>query len=366
MGENKAPWIDENGFYTYEPLFSYNAYINIVVGGRDIGKTYTKRRDCIREFIKRGYRFVAVVRHISRLKGSGKMQDGFFDKVSAEFPGYAFKTEGVFGFIAAKSEADENGKIPAKAWKLLCYFIAISEAEDLKERTFANIRDIIFDEFCIEKIGHKRYLPREFHQFTKALKSLDRINQDNTRLPLRVWLIGNSCDLVNPYFSAFGITTVPKFGYTWVDEKKTIMLNYIPDIQRPKERLSRTDSLISRYDKEDTITADNAFANGGDTFIERKPSSARFQYAMSLFGNDFGIWYDVKTAICYVNTKIPEGAPFTFVLTMGDMGNDKTMIQKTSAYGKQLANMAMAGRLRYDSPATRERFINLLGYLGVR
>lgn len=362
---DNRPWIDDGGHYTYTPMLGYNAFINIIIGARDIGKTFTRRMDCIGENLKRGYSYVELVRHQSELEGSDAMQFGYFDKLARFFPDHVFKVEGKHGFIADKADM-EDGKVPGSKWRHLVYFVAVSEYQKLKTRTFVNIRDIVFDEFTLEKVGYQRYLKNEVHMFFQVLKTLDRENPDGSHLPLRVWLIGNACDLTCPYLYAFGIRTAPKFGYRWMDEDKTVLLHYVPPFERKKANMSRTDKLISRFDESDGMTFDNEFLNGGDSFIEKKPSSAKFQYAIRLFGDDFGIWYDMRTTYVYVNRKIPPNTPYTFALTMSDMENDYSMIKKTSAYGRQISELAMAGRVRYDSPATRERFTQLLGFLGVK
>lgn len=355
-----------NGHYTYRPMYGYNAFINIVIGARDIGKTFTKRLDCVREYLKNGYNFVEIVRHQSELDGSDAMQAGYFDKLAQFFPDHVFKVEGKHGFIAPMSAMDSKGKVPGNSWNHLCYFIAVSEYQKLKTRTFVNIRDIVFDEFSLEKVGYQRYLKSEVHMFLQVLKTLDRENPDGSRLPLRVWLIGNACDLTCPYLYAFGVRSVPKFGYSWMDSSKSVLLHYVPPFERKREKLSRTEQLILEFDSQDGMTFGNEFSNGGDLFIEKKPSSAKFIYAVRLFGYDFGIWYDQKSGNMYVNTRIPNNTPFTFSLSRDSMDNDYTMIEKTSGYGRQIKALAMAGRVRYDSPATRERFAALLTFLGIR
>ena len=48
-------------FYDWERTLSYDADITMVIGARGYGKTYGLRRQFLRDYIGKGYRFVEVV-----------------------------------------------------------------------------------------------------------------------------------------------------------------------------------------------------------------------------------------------------------------------------------------------------------------
>lgn len=70
-------------FYDYQKVLSYNAFLNILIGERGVGKTYGITKFVINRFIKTGERFVYVRRYKPEMI---KAAPFFFDKVKKEFP----------------------------------------------------------------------------------------------------------------------------------------------------------------------------------------------------------------------------------------------------------------------------------------
>lgn len=70
-------------YYDYQKILSYNAFINILIGERGVGKTYGITKFVVNRFIKTGERFVYVRRYKPEMT---KAAPFFFDKVAKEFP----------------------------------------------------------------------------------------------------------------------------------------------------------------------------------------------------------------------------------------------------------------------------------------
>ena len=79
-------------FYDWAKTLSYDADVTMVIGARGIGKTFGLRRQCIRDFLKDGSRFVEITRYNNELSG---VSDGYFNRLSElpEFGDYMFKTD---------------------------------------------------------------------------------------------------------------------------------------------------------------------------------------------------------------------------------------------------------------------------------
>ena len=116
---------------------------------------------------------------------------------------------------------------------------------------------------------------------------------------------------------------------------------------------------------ESTMVFENKFNVGDMGDIEQKTPKARFAYALKYRDAVFAIWIDYKTGILYVNQTPPGDARNIFALTKRDRTIDYNMIRKTSDRIKLVLDAHYSNNARYDSPATREMFLELLGFLGV-
>ncbi|WP_187425958.1 phage DNA encapsidation protein, partial [Bacillus subtilis] len=122
----------EKVYWKPDRLLSYDRIVNMVVGGRSIGKTYGIKKQIIKEFIEKGHQFI----YLRRYKGELKKVGQFFDAVSKEFPDAKFEVKGREFWINGKKA---GYAIPLSAWQ--------SE----KGVDYPNVRTIFFDEFLREK-----------------------------------------------------------------------------------------------------------------------------------------------------------------------------------------------------------------------
>ena len=144
-------------FYDWNKTLSYDADVTMVIGARGIGKTFGLRKQCIKDFLRDGSRFVEITRYNNELSG---VSDGYFNRLSSlpDFSDYVFKSDARYAYIADK---DETKKKPE--WKLIGYFVSLSSAQRMKKRTFDHVRRLIFDEAILERSDrYHRYLPNEF------------------------------------------------------------------------------------------------------------------------------------------------------------------------------------------------------------
>ena len=150
-------------FYDWHKTLSYDADVTMVIGARGVGKTFGIRTQCIRDWIRDASRFVEVVRFKNELSG---VADGYFNRTGdqKEFDDYIFRTDARYAWIAKRPLESEDGERKIKPeWHLIGYFIALSDAQRMKKRTFDHVRRIIFDESILERSDrYHNYLPNEF------------------------------------------------------------------------------------------------------------------------------------------------------------------------------------------------------------
>lgn len=347
-------------YYDWEKTFSYDADITLIIGGRGIGKTYGMRLANVRQFLKTGERFVEVCRYQREIKDIG---EGYFDRIDRnnEFPNHMFKFEKDRFYIAEKPEKDQK-----PAWAVIGYIVGLTSQQSLKKRTFDNVRRIVMDEAVLERADkYHKYLPNEYVTFANLISTILREDPDSPTRG-RVYLLGNACDLLNPYLQNLGIDHAPDFGYSWF-RSKTVLLHYVEPVE-VESKVSNT--LVGRMlagTAEAETMFNNTFADAGTDYVEKKTPGAKFRYGIAFQDMVFGVWADWGRGKFYINRQLPNGADVQiFALTTRDNKVDYQMVKRTEEQLKFLMDMYYRGCVFYDSPATRESFMMVLAFFGIR
>lgn len=79
-------------YYDYQKILSYNAFINILIGERGVGKTYGASKMVIQRFLKKKEQFAYIRRYKPELK---KSVPNFFQALqnNNEFEGHTLTTK---------------------------------------------------------------------------------------------------------------------------------------------------------------------------------------------------------------------------------------------------------------------------------
>lgn len=333
--------------------------IALVLGAKDIGKTFGLRKVCVERFIRHEELFCEICRTNEELKA---VQHGYFDKLqnAGFFKDYIFKTEKNSGYIALRPVDDEK-----PVWRLLCYFVALTNFQREKKRTFICPRRFIFDEAVIDtKDRYHRYLPDEFLILANLLDSISR-QQPNSDYDYYLYILGNSVDLTCPYLRNLGINRIPKFGYSYY-KNKTVLLHYVePWDAADRRALTLVGRMLEGHD-ESKVIFDNEFSDTTGKEISRKTSNAKYNFAFRWGKITFAIWIDSKRALWFVTTKTPKDAKNIYTLAKKDSSVDYQAIERSAPIIDLLTQIYYIGGLRYESPATREAFFEVLSFIGIK
>lgn len=350
-------------YYDWEKTMSYqtgtNGEICLVLGAKDIGKTFGLRKKCVERFIKHGELFCEICRTNAE---RDEVMGGYFDKLqyAGFFTDYVFKVEKKAGYIALKPATDDD----KPQWRLICYFVALTNFQREKKRTYAHVKRFIFDECVIDtKDRYHRYLKDEFLILANLLDSISRQQTDGEQY--YVYMLGNAVDLTCPYLRYNGIRKLPKFGYSFY-KNKTVLLHYVEPWDAD-ERRART--LVGRMldgSEESRIVFDNVFADDTGREIMRKTSEARYRYALKWGRMVFAIWIDSGRGLWFITSKLPKDARNVYTLTKRDSSIDYRALKRADPLAKLLSEIYYIGGLRYESPHVREAFFEILEFLGVR
>lgn len=350
-------------YYDWEKTLSYDSEVTMVLTSRGRGKTYGIRLQAIRDAINKDFNFVEICRYKQELSG---VMSGYFDKIVSnnEFPEYTFKVENKKAYIAKRPD-DQEEKIKKDQWKQIGYFVALSEQQALKKHTFSNVRRIIFDEAVMDKHDKlHHYLYREFDILTNLIDTISR-QRPNEKTNCRLYLLGNSVDLLNPYFQRFGISKPPKYGYTWYNNKH-FLLHYEEAKDWGKDRIATTMVGHMVSNEEGNRIMDNTF-NINNDFIEIKPKNATFRFGIVYENIKYGVWFDWNNGLVYINSKIPSNTSCPiFALTLSDNKINYLMAKKSENSLKAISDLVCQGLVRYSNAGIKESFSRVLSLFGLK
>lgn len=372
--------------YRYTPwpkIFSHESTpgcdVTMVIEARGHGKTWGMREQVLRDWLKDGSRFVAVSRTANRIPDVMGDFFGALAKPDREGkPSSVLMREHRFMFrrvrntlLAYEIPREKWGaasvKVPRGAWDIVGYFVALSQAQNIKEQTFAKVRRIVFDEALIERPTPRHtYLRNEYDDLVSVVSSVTREQVEGGVLRPHVYLLANACTIANPYFERFGVDTFPPKGFSWW--RGHMFLLYVGDDKEYSDAVtSRTVAgrlgALSDYN---AMAADNEFQDAGTDMVCEKPRYAWFRVGVKAGEHTYGIWWDEQDARWWVGYGARDDARM-FTLTTEDKRIDYQMAARNEPFFRSLADSYRLDGVRFESVACRRNFeMEVLRLFGLR
>lgn len=314
-------------FYNIQKILTYNAFINILVGERGVGKTFSTSEFVTRQFIKKGYEFAYIRRYKSELSKSTKK---FFDalKVENKFPKNSLEVKGNNFYI--------DGIISG-------YSIALSTAQSIKSVNFSKVKYIIFDEFILEN-GSSHYIKNEVELFLGLIETIARMRD------VRVFMLGNAVTPYNPYFMFFNLT-LPYNNDIKLFKDGLILVQYMKNEEyRNIKKQSKFGKLVSGTEYEE-YAINNSFRLENQNFIAHKSGNSKFSFAIKYKNNIIGIWLDYFNGRVYASLNYINNGSI-FAVTSEDHSPNTMLLSVAKQYKgfKIFINNYKLGNLYYENP----------------
>lgn len=345
--------LNESDYYDGTKAVSYNCPITMVCGERSLGKTYWFKRRAIRRALDHGCTHIYMRRYDEQVKSLLRKRNNYFLDIVAndEFPGWEFRTN---------SRIMEYRRPEWKSWKTLGYFMALSTYENEKSGFDPHTDTIIYDEFIKE---NKRipYITNEPSALYNLWETIDR-REDRVKL----YLLGNAADLVNPFFLEWRVTLsedTPRYT-RWHDNM--VLLDYARSTEAFAERSQQ--SMIGRVTAKssyDSYARQNQFADLNDDFIRKtKPGNAIHICTFAYQNDVLGVWLDASQGEYQIMSGAPSDGKPVYTITRADMRPNLIMLRRSEPMLKTMSRMYRAGFIFFDRVRTRERFLDMLTRAG--
>ena len=355
-------------FYDWDKTYSYDADVTMVVGARGYGKTFGWRKSTTKRDIKltkegNDRRFTEIVRYKSQLS---MVSDNYFSRLSREpeLRDYVFRTDARYMFWADRP-SNKNKK---PDWYKLGYFVAMTDYQTDKTRTFDYVDRLLMDECILDRQDRfHRYLPNEVALLANIVDTVTRERADIDGLKPHVYLLGNAVDISNPYFAHYGVGSDLEYGYRWY-HNKTFLLHFVESSNYSREKSAGTvagrmlDGMV-----EGRENVQNIFHNISTEFVYKKPKNAKFLFAIILDGDKFGIWCDYLEGYYYVTDWAPNSNDKpVYALSYADYRINYIAVNRLHQVLRGFMDVFWAGLIRYDNLEAKRKFFKVLELLGVK
>lgn len=262
-------------YYNIDKILTYNAFINILIGERGVGKTFSVSEFVTRQFIKKKYEFAYIRRYKTEISKSAKK---FFEALKQEgkFTGHDLYTKGS-NFIIDDAVAG--------------YSMPLTTAQSLKSVNFSRVKYIIFDEFILE---NGSYLKNEVEIFLGLVETIARMRD------VKIFMLGNAVTQFNPYFMFFNLT-IPYNNDIKTFKDGLILVQYMNNTKyREEKKKSKFGRLVADTEYEE-YAINNSFRLENNDFISKKSGHSKFSFAMKYKSNIIGIWIDWNDGKMYAS-----------------------------------------------------------------
>lgn len=334
---------DSNIFYNYDKVLSYNAFLNIIIGERGVGKTYGAKKYSINRWLKKRKQFVYIRRYETDLDESvGSSSDmKFFEQVRKEFPDHEFKI--TKSKKVRKLYIDNN----------ICgYALPLSSADSLKSSSYDNVDTIIYDEFMLKEGATQHYLRNEPEAILDLIETVGRLKD------VKVFLLGNAISSTAPIMSYFNVT-LPYNSDIKLFKDGLILVNYIKnEAYREVKKKTKFGRLIdgTRYSK---YAIDNEFLTDSKSFIRKKDES-KFYFIFILNNKEYGVWRN-KDDYIFISDDIDPNCPLKFALNVDDHDESSIFLKiRNNPYFDTIISHYRFAKLCFENQVIKNNVMNTL------
>lgn len=354
--------LNENDYYDYTRVLSYHAPWIFIIGARGLGKTYGGKKLMIDDWVKRRWQFIYLRRTAEEQKNKGT----FFNDIADSYPELDFRVNGNQAECHWADDrdaiTDKNGK-KKSVWHIVGYFIALSQAGQVKSVAYPRVRTILFDEIFPDNM---RYLGGEVTALEEFYNTVDRWHDR-----VRLIMCSNAVSLANPYFAAFNINVTPQI------ENKTQYQRYCDSFIvveladyggfSAKIAKSRFGQFLSKFDADyAAYSIDNTFRDNSNALISNLSGAG---YVLSIKTREYGsfavyqILDDSKiTTVWQIARRQPKKQKW-YTLNYRLVDEKCILLKRSDDIIKRLIEAYRVGRVRFETPQTKSEFSMLLGTL---
>lgn len=319
--------------------------IYMITDLRSTGKTTYFLRMLTNRFIKRGEKFVYLVRFKNELAG---LADSLYKDVGSLF----FKSKTFTSSIKGDglyAELFINGEP-------FGYGLALNSYDKIKKKShlFVDASSILFDEFQSES---SRYVTNEVEAFHSIHQSLSRGGGEQVKY-LPVYMLSNHITLLNPYFNSFGLTNLHRDTRFYRGDGFVLEQQF--NLEIAKKRLKSGFERAFKKTDYSQMSTQGKYMLDDDKFIEKNHKLIG-RYLMTLIYKDceFGV-YDEGYKY-HVSDSSDITYPVRYIIGTG-YGENVSLLSGSPVTVRKMRNSFVNGNISFSSLNGKECLMKSISY----
>lgn len=326
--------MEDLNYYDIKYTLARGSPINMVIGQRGCGKTYSTTKYVLENWKNNAEKFLYIRRNRNQIAPAAR---NFFADYKDTYPIEA----------AHKEFKHEND--------VLGYYCNLSEAQTLKSGfDLKSVTTIIFDE-VIEK-NPEKYLIGEYTEFSDLLDTTLRLRND-----AKVIFLGNSYSMYNPYTLQWGTSFAPG-QKKWCSPDNFFRVELI---EMATITQARQNSIVGRFSQGteyDDMASHNEFILDVDEQIQKKSGKCVVEWSINHLNIEYYLYRDIITNDVIIDTS---GTPtkYRFTVDKNKAGKTYKLLQSYPDWVLKFRQLYGRGRIYFNTKKVRAQFINVMKYL---
>lgn len=328
--------------------------IFICTANKTAGKTTYFSRLEFNRYLKRKEKFMLVYRFNYELDGCAEKY--FKDIGSLFFPDWTMtslkKSKGIYHELFACQKDREEGE-PCG------YAVALNNIDQIKKMShfFSDTSSMMFDEFQSET---NHYCTDEVNKLIGLHTAVARGQGKMVRY-VPIYMIGNPVTILNPYYTALGITN--RLG------EKTRFLRghgYVMEQgYNDAAAKAQTESAFNRAfgdDKYIAYSAQGVYLNDVKTFIEHPEGRSKYLTTLKCDGREYAVRSFPDEGIIYCDDRPDQSYPSKISVTTEDHNINYVMLRANDLFIQQLRYFFDRGCFRFKDLRCKNAILKALSY----
>lgn len=333
-------------YFDVKKTLKRDKLINLIVGGRGIGKTYSTLQFGVDNYIDTGETFIYLRRYKSELKEFKTIFNKHFKNGNIDSERFYIDKTG-------RELLDKENKDC-----VVCKAIELSKAVAKKSAVFDTCTLVVFDEFILEK-SSMHYIEDEFSLFHGFVETIARMDELETGRIVKCLLLANAVSRNNPYFMGYNIPIIKNDLYINDD-----LLVYFPNNEEFKKQkeTTRWGKFLSKHTKLNDYMINNKF-NDKNNFICKLPQKTQYIATLKYLKTKIGVYMDLDTTRFYISEKYNDNNTLAYALTLQDNTPNYVLFKRGVRLFDMLVDYWNIGYIRFTSIKIQTIFVDILKIL---
>lgn len=317
-------------------VLSKQRNINVIIGQRGVGKTYTTVQHCIKRALKYGEEFLYIRRFESELEEMGPQS--IFSPFAEEF-GVPFKVV---------------GKDVYAGEKIVGHIGALSTSHKIKGATYQNVKYLIFDEF-IEEVGMTKELKGEIFKFYNLLETVFRMRD------FIVFLLANAISFEGCYKYELQLSLPLGDNEFWYHPTKSILVQLVKNTPYEEAKMKSPLGQLINGTAFAKYAVYNEFYGDNYAFVKKRTGTFYEKFSFSFKGKKYGMFISGSCPVMIIDYSITDSLP-TYQIKDEEMTDEGVRIlsRSRSPVITYIRAYLDSGNLYYQNIKIKNELFNFL------